>query len=221
MTLRRMLPILIGVCAVTPSAVVRAAGEAHAEHAVHGASHGIAGMLTASFLATAFGFVAAVGLVAWLMHRQVAEALSARRERVLKELDEAKAAYEGAKAAYEAYAERLEHLDEELIRLREEMIRVGEAERDRIVAEAERRAARLRAEAEQAVERRAVQLRQQLRREAAELALRATEEALREGLGAGEQERLARDYLAALGAAGRRGSSPSQGEAVSALEGRP
>ncbi len=221
MSQRRWVPFSLGAWVVSWPAVVFASAGAHGEQAIHGASHGVESMLTAAFWATAFGFVAASSLVVWLLRDQVAKALAERRQRVIEDLEEAKAAYEAAKAAYEAYSERLERLDEELARLREEMVRVGEAERDRVVSEAERRAARIRAEAEQSVERRVLQLQQQLRREAAELALAATEEALRKGLDAGEQERLSRDYLTALGAAVGRRSEAAAGASSRFVEGRP
>ncbi len=228
MTSRAMLRSLFGVLLGTLPASAWAATEPVHGHGAHDpvhvggevAHHGIEAVLTASFWATAFGFVVAIGLVVFLLRKQVSQALSERRERVLRDLEEAKALYEEAERRYEEYATRLEHLDEELQKLREQMVRVGQAERDRLVAEAEKKAARLRAEAEQAVARRVVQLQEELRREAARMALQATEEALREGLGFQEQQRLVRDYLGTLEkATGETASRPSGAPPV--VEGRP
>jgi F-type H+-transporting ATPase subunit b len=90
---------------------------------------------------------------------------------------------------------RLEKLDQEMVRLRAEMVKAGEAERDRIVAQAEEKAARMRKDTQFLIEQQMKQLRKDLTREAASAAVLAAQELLQEKTTADDQDRLAEAYL--------------------------
>lgn len=150
-----------------------------------------------------FGF-SIVNFAIWLaiivviLRKPLVAFLSNRRTVVVEGLEESARLKEAAEAKYAEYSERLAHLDEELAKLRKEMIQAGEAERDRIIAEAESRAARMRKDAQFLIDQQMKQLRVDLTREAIEAAVAAAEEMLRKETAGGDHTRLADDYLKRL-----------------------
>lgn len=84
-----------------------------------------------------------------------------------------------AEAKQREFQSRLERLDDELDAIRTDMVKAGEAERDRIVAEAEKKASRIRKDAD-FIAQRFKQLREDLTKEAVESAMVAAEAVLRE-----------------------------------------
>ncbi|MCA9581573.1 MAG: ATP synthase F0 subunit B [Myxococcales bacterium] len=124
--------------------------------------------------------------------------LQSRRQEVAKNLEEAQALKAAAEAKYKEYSDRLTKLDEELAAIRADMVKAGEEERNRIVLEAEEKAARLRKDTQFVIEQRMKQLEADLRREAVEAAIAAAEQTLRSTATAGDQEKLAEQFLTKL-----------------------
>ncbi|MCX7808048.1 MAG: ATP synthase F0 subunit B [Deltaproteobacteria bacterium] len=121
--------------------------------------------------------------------------LSARRAAIEAGIQEAKRAKEEAEAKLAEYEARIAEMDKELARLREEMRRAAEAERTRILKNAEEKIEAMKAEARFIIEQRLKEARLLLIREAAEEALRSAEAQLKEQLEAKDQERLARLFI--------------------------
>lgn len=168
----------------------------HGEHAPgapheeeHGEAHGT------NWPAMILNFLLWAGIVGFLLKKPLTTYLHNRRVAVVEGLEESRRIKAEAEAKHAEYTERLAHLDEELAKLRQEMIQAGEAERDRIIAEAESRAARMRRDAQFVVDQQMKQLKKDLTREAIEAAVKAAEEALTAQTGAADQERLAKAYL--------------------------
>jgi F0F1-type ATP synthase membrane subunit b/b' len=134
--------------------------------------------------------------------KPVAEALTARRASVAKEIEEAQKMRHEAEARAVKYQEKLRHLEVELGEMRDSLRASGEVERDRIVREAEEKATRMEKDARFLVDQELKQMRGELTRDAIELAVAAAEEMLRKRITSADQERLAEDYLSQLG--GRR-----------------
>jgi F-type H+-transporting ATPase subunit b len=109
-----------------------------------------------------------------------------------------------AEAKYNEYQKRLANLDAELAQIKSEIIASGEAERERIIAEAERKSARIRRETEFLIEQQLKQLRADLTRESVEAAMTAAEKLLRERTTDDDQQRLARAYTSKLAPAAAR-----------------
>ena len=86
------------------------------------------------------------------------------------------------------------------------MVRAGEAERDRIVAEAEQKAARARKETAFVIEQQAKQMRADLSREAVESAVATAERLLNDKATASDHERLAKHYLDRVAEVGGQGA---------------
>ena len=78
------------------------------------------------------------------------------------------------------------------------MIKAGEAERDRIVAQAEEKAARMRKDASFLIEQQIKQLRKELTQKAATAAVAAAQELLTERTTDADQDQLAEAYLKRL-----------------------
>ena len=93
-------------------------------------------------------FIVWLVALTYLLRKPMSEFLINRREQVASQLEEARRLKEEAERTYQEYSERLDQLDEERASLLEEMRAAGEAERKRIIEEAEAKAARMRKDAQ-------------------------------------------------------------------------
>jgi F-type H+-transporting ATPase subunit b len=143
--------------------------------------------------------------------KPVASALQSRRDTIAKEIEEAEKMRREAEARAKTYQAKLESLEAEVKTAREALVRAGEAERDRIVSEAEAKAERAHKDALFLVDQELKQVRQDLWRDTLDAAIAAAEEILRRGVTEADQERMAEDYLADLGGKPRGDRSADQG----------
>lgn len=150
------------------------------------------------FQGTLLNFLALVALLAWVIRAKVNPALAERRAEVEEELAEAQRLRAEAERRHQETASRLEKLDQEMAQIRAEMIKAGEAERDRIVSQAEEKAARMRKDTKFFIEQQVKQLRKDLTHEAANAAVQAAHELLKERTTEADQDRLAEVYLSRL-----------------------
>jgi F0F1-type ATP synthase membrane subunit b/b' len=155
---------------------------------------------TPPFIAMLVNFGILVGSFYYFGKAPVAAALRQRRDSIAKEIEDAQRMQREAEARAKTYEARLAHLEDEARAAREALVRVGEAERDRILAEVDAKAERIRKSAEFLVEQEMKQLRQDLWRSAVETAVASAESLLRQSVSIADQERLADDYLRDLGA---------------------
>lgn len=138
--------------------------------------------------------------------RSINPSLQARRASVESEIAEAKRLHDEAVTMHAEMTAKLGSLDAEITTLKAQFASAGEAERDRIVAEARARAERMRADAAATIDQEMKNLREDLRREAIIAATAAAEATVRSSIGADDQTRLADEYLAGLEAAGTEGA---------------
>jgi F-type H+-transporting ATPase subunit b len=143
-------------------------------------------------------FVLLAGLYYWMGKKPITEGLKARRANVAKEIEEAQKMRAEAEARAVKYQQKLKDLEVELKETRSALQAAGEAERDRIVREAEEKAGRMERDAKFLVEQEMKQMRTELTREAVEMAVTTAEELLRKRITPADQERLAEDYLTGL-----------------------
>jgi F-type H+-transporting ATPase subunit b len=127
--------------------------------------------------------------------RPVLEGLRHRRERLLKGMDDAARMKREAEESLAVYRTKLERIDTEITRVREETQRSNEAERQRLLAEAEQRRERLENEARLLIEQELKALQEQLRRETAAAALRSARELLKAQATADDHRRMADAFL--------------------------
>jgi F-type H+-transporting ATPase subunit b len=131
--------------------------------------------------------------------KSISTALQNRRDTISKEIDEAQRMKHEAEERAKIYQAKLRRLEDETRGARDALARSAEAERERILAEAEDKAARLRKEAEFLIEQEIKQLRQDLWRDAVNTAISAAGELLKDKITPDDQQRLAEDHLADLG----------------------
>jgi F-type H+-transporting ATPase subunit b len=192
-------PSLVLAEAADGESVAHEVAEEESGHGAHDDGHG---ELTFSslirnreFQGTLLNFFVLVGLIAWVIRKKGNPALAARRAEVEKELAEAQRLRAEAEKRHMETATRLEKLDEEMVQIRGDMIKAGEAERDRIVEQAEEKAARLRKDAGFLIEQQIKQLRKELTQEAASAAVVAAQQLLQERTTDADQDQLAEAYL--------------------------
>jgi F-type H+-transporting ATPase subunit b len=143
------------------------------------------------------------GLLIWLYvtmgKKPIAEGLKARRESIAKEIEDAQKMKKEARQRAKKYQAKLEGLDEELASAKQGLIEAGEADKARIVREAEEKAARMNRDAAALLEQESRQVHDDLVNETVEAAVREAEELLKKRVMPEDHERLAEDFLASLG----------------------
>ena len=150
------------------------------------------------FWGTIINFTVLALLIGWVIRKKGNPALAARREEVQKELEEAQRLRLEAEAKQREVASRLKQLDQEMAKIRADMAKAGEAERDRIVAQAEEKADRLRRDTAFLIDQQLKQLRQELTAEASRAAVEAAEGLLAAQTNESDQVQLAEAYLKRL-----------------------
>jgi F-type H+-transporting ATPase subunit b len=137
--------------------------------------------------------------------KPVLEGLAQRKKTILGGMQEAARMKDDAQRSLRQYQAKLERIDEEIDRLRREMKEAGDAERERVIAEARERRARMERDARLLVDQEAKATRERLLQETADGAMKSAVALIQKSLGAGDQHRLADEHLAGLAAAlGRR-----------------
>ncbi len=161
------------------------------------------GGATPPFLAMLINFAILAAGYYWLGRKPIAHGLQSRRETIAREIEEAQRMRKEAEARAKQYQAQLDNLTQEMTTARDSLLRAGEAERERLVREAEAKAERLQRDAQFLVEQEIKQMRQDLWRDAVEAAVSAAQELLKQRVTPADQERLAEEYLAELGAPAR------------------
>lgn len=151
-----------------------------------------------AFIGPVINFALLMILGYMALRRSINPALAARRAAIETEIAEAQRMHTEAESMHREYADRLARLDEEIAQLKAEFTRAGEAERDRILAEARAKAERMRDDARATIEQEVKALRDELHREAVLAAVSAAEETVRKTISASDHSRLADDYIQSL-----------------------
>jgi F-type H+-transporting ATPase subunit b len=143
-------------------------------------------------------FALLIALYVKMGKKPLAEGLKSRRESIAKEIEEAQKMKKEAKQRAKKYQAKLEGLDEELASAKQGLIEAGEADKARIVREAEEKAARMNRDAAALLEQETRQIHEDLVNETVEAAVREAEELLKKRVMPEDHERLAEDFLASL-----------------------
>ncbi len=144
-------------------------------------------------------FAILIFLYVRLGKKPIQDGLKARRESIAKEIEEAQKMKKEARQRAKKYQAKLEGLDEELASAKQGLIEAGEADKARIVREAEEKAARMNRDAAALLEQETRQIHEDLVNETVEAAVREAEELLKKRVMPEDHERLAEDFLASLG----------------------
>lgn len=166
------------------------------------------------FLAMAINFAVLLGIYYYFGRKPVAEALKKRRENIAKQIEEADRIKTEALARAEKYQAQLGSLDIEAEQTKKAIRATGEADRERVLREANEKAARLEREAEALLDAERKQAKRDLYEEAVEAAVIKAEELLRAKLTQADHDRLAEDFLSQLAARQTPGTRGSAGGSV-------
>lgn len=177
-------------------ALLGLAAAGFASEAGEGAHHVDTGKQLKDFGWRVLDFSVLLAIVIWALKKANVKATLAERQaaidRSLNEAAEAKAAADRKLAEYnEKLAAANREIDDIYAAIRTE----GEAEKARIVAEAQATAEKIREQAKQAAAQEIVKARAELRSEAARLAVELAEQNIREVIRKDDQDRLVGEYL--------------------------
>lgn len=127
--------------------------------------------------------------------KAIAKLLAKRGSEIKTAIEEAQKARDAAERTASEYREKLSALDRKVAEIHEELRLEGEAEKERVIAEAGKSAAALKAQAKVAAEQEIKKARIEIRQEAAKVAVELAEEILKKELSPADQERLVKGYL--------------------------
>ncbi len=123
---------------------------------------------------------------------------AAKHDAIKSQLAKATAAHEEAEGIIAEYRGRMERLDDEIAELKDTAKQRAAADRQKIIAAAEAEAERIKAAASAAAEREAESRRKALENEILDRALERAEATIRKRIDAGDQRRMADDYVQSL-----------------------
>ena len=118
-----------------------------------------------------------------------------RTESIANTLNELEAKKKEAEKTYEEYKQKLAQLDKETDRILQEYIEMGEKEKAKIIANAEKAAADIRVATDLAIEQEIKSAKVDLQRDIAEFSVTAAEALLKEKIGEEDQNKLVNDFM--------------------------
>jgi F-type H+-transporting ATPase subunit b len=153
------------------------------------------------FLATVINFALLAFILYKYGRKPLAEALLKRKTTIMADIETATKLKDDAERRLEEYEDKFERMDETLEGLRAELAAQSEKEKAHILAEAEERRVRMRRDAEFRIEQEGKTAKAELLQQAVIGAAAAAEELLTKKVGPSDLDRMAEDYLKAVGPA--------------------
>ena len=182
------------------STLAWAAGGGHGEavEAAHGADHGAHGIPWDTIGISAVNVILFLGILVWAARKPVGDALKNRALAVSSQLDESTRLKEEAAARAADIESKLVSLGKRVDEMKAEAALEADKEARRLEERAHADAARIRETAERTIREESTRARNELRGEAARLAVQLARETLKRSVTPDDQERLAREFLAAV-----------------------
>jgi F-type H+-transporting ATPase subunit b len=143
----------------------------------------------------AFNFIVLAGLLYWLMAGKVKDFFGSRQNDVKTTLQGLAVAKEEAEKKFAEYNARLDKATEEIEAMAEMIRRQGLAEKERIIADAERAAEKMKDDARKRMDHEMKMARQDLRNEAVRLSVEMAQEILKQNITATDHAALVGDYI--------------------------
>lgn len=165
--------------------------------------HGGGGIPTAKWLDLLWrttNFTALAIILVWALKKPLTQGLQGRRQAIIDKFADLEAQKGEAERIYREYEARLGKIDAEVEAIISAAVKQGEAEKERIIAEAERAAGDLRRQADMAIQHELAEARLRLRGEVAEQAVAMAAELIKQNLQEADQNRMVEDYLDKVGA---------------------
>lgn len=190
--------LCVGIFLLTVCAAGLAYGAGH--HEVAGPTWwGLSVEKLWDFLWRTLNFTALVIILVKFGAKPFANAMSSRQMAIKEQFDSLEAKKAEADKSYQAFETKLSQIDQEVKKIIETAIAQGEAERTRIIDEANRAADDIKRQAEMAVKHEMAAARLMLREEVANQAVLMAESLIRKNLQQPDQVKLVEDYLQKVG----------------------
>ncbi|MDA8161857.1 MAG: F0F1 ATP synthase subunit B [Desulfobacteraceae bacterium] len=157
--------------------------------------HGLTHSQVMNFIWFCLNFtILAIVLVKYL-RKPIGDALRGRTESIKTAFDELDKKRLDAERKYAEYEKKLSGMDAEADRILKSFVEQGEAEKARIIAQANDSAERIKAQAELYVQQELSKARIQLQKEVAELAVKMAEDMIKKSISEQDHHRLISEYL--------------------------
>lgn len=144
-------------------------------------------------------FAVLMFILIYFLKKPTANFFNNRRESILAQLEELESKRIEVEQAYRDSESKMASLEDKAQEIVAEAVRQGEAERERILADAQRAAENMKRQAEMAVQHELATATARLRAEISEEATRAAEELVRQNLQAADEERMITGSLDRVG----------------------
>ncbi len=134
-----------------------------------------------------------------VLSKPIANGLRARQQSIKEQFADLEERKAEADTAYQTFEEKLSSIDGEVSDIIQSAIAQGEAEKNRIIEEANRAAEDIKRQAEMAIQHELAEAKLRLREEVANQAVVMAEELIKKNLQETDQVKLIEDYLAKVG----------------------
>lgn len=158
-----------------------------------------AGALLKDFLWRLLNFLVLFGLLYYFLAKPLRKGMAERREKVSKELEEAKKVRDEAEAKFAEYEEKMAHAEAEVDKIYQNIREEAKAESERILQQAEQMAAKIKQDAERIAGTEIAKAQNQLRDEAVQMAMEIAEDILKKNITREDQARLVEEYKQKVG----------------------
>jgi F-type H+-transporting ATPase subunit b len=182
-------------------AVLALAGMAYASSGAE-AAHGGGSLSPAKLkdlLWRVLNFAVLLVVLIKVLSKPIANGLRARQQSIKEQFADLEERKAEADKAYQTFEEKLAAIDSEVNDIIQSAVAQGEAEKERIIEEANRAAADIKRQAEMAIQHELTEAKLRLREEVASQAVVMAEELIRKNLQETDQVQLIEDYLAKVG----------------------
>ncbi|NOQ66583.1 MAG: F0F1 ATP synthase subunit B [Desulfobacterales bacterium] len=134
-----------------------------------------------------------------VLAKPIANGLHARQQSIKEQFTDLKERKTEADNAYQSYEEKLASIDQEISDIIQSAVAQGEAEKERIISDANRAAEDIKRQAEMAIQHELTEAKLKLREEVANQAVVMAEELINKNLQDADQVKLIEDSLAKVG----------------------
>jgi F-type H+-transporting ATPase subunit b len=143
--------------------------------------------------------VALIALLVYLLKKPLADFFAERRNKIERDLEEARGQRDKAERTIEEYKQKLAGMEAELEKMRVELKKSAEAEKDKVLANAERMSNAMVESARIAAEQELRNAKITLKNEAVDMAVQLAEALIREKINEDDRKRIVEDYLVKVG----------------------
>lgn len=186
----KISPVLLGL------AVVFCASLAHAS----GGEGGIPREKWLDLLWRTLNFAGLLAILIVALKKPVSNALKNRRQEIIEKFADLEAQKTEAERIYKEYEAKLSKIDAEVESIISSAVKQGEAEKIRIIEDANRAAGDIQRQAEMAIQYELAEAKLTLRSDIAEQAVQMAEDLIKQNLKEADQTKMVEDYLEKVGA---------------------